>query len=136
MIVRKKAISRRTILRGIGAGLALPLLDSMIPAFSAMPAPVLRSEQAQELARHAVFLQRVAQPQIAFEVTMPTEPVVFECDGRLVSQALTNVLKNAVEAIAARMGSGDTTPGRIVITLEVKGARLLISMPGCCCPSE
>ncbi|HTA71473.1 MAG TPA: DUF1552 domain-containing protein [Bryobacteraceae bacterium] len=35
MIVTKKAIPRRTMLRGIGAALALPLLDSMVPAFSA-----------------------------------------------------------------------------------------------------
>ena len=38
MIVFKKAIPRRTVLRGIGATLALPLLDSMVPAFSAFAA--------------------------------------------------------------------------------------------------
>src|SRR5436190_2019544 len=36
MIISKKAIPRRTVLRGIGASLALPLLDSMVPALSAM----------------------------------------------------------------------------------------------------
>jgi hypothetical protein len=35
MIVTKKALARRTFLRGIGTAMALPLLDSMIPAFSA-----------------------------------------------------------------------------------------------------
>ena len=35
MIVTKKAISRRTILRGMGATVALPLLDAMIPALTA-----------------------------------------------------------------------------------------------------
>src|ERR1700752_5493735 len=35
MIVTKKAISRRTILRGLGATVALPLLDAMIPALTA-----------------------------------------------------------------------------------------------------
>src|ERR1700749_3038817 len=34
MFVTKKAISRRTILRGVGTAIALPLLDSMIPAFA------------------------------------------------------------------------------------------------------
>ncbi|MEQ1897282.1 MAG: DUF1552 domain-containing protein [Vicinamibacterales bacterium] len=33
MIVTRKALSRRTVLRGAGAVLALPLLDSMVPAF-------------------------------------------------------------------------------------------------------
>jgi hypothetical protein len=38
MIVFKKAIPRRAMLRGMGAALALPLLDSMVPAFSALAA--------------------------------------------------------------------------------------------------
>ena len=41
MIITKKHLSRRTILRGMGAALALPLLDGMVPAFAA-PAPVRR----------------------------------------------------------------------------------------------
>ena len=36
MIITKKAISRRTVLRGVGASLALPLLDGMVPALSAL----------------------------------------------------------------------------------------------------
>ena len=38
MIVLKKSISRRAILRGLGSAVALPLLDSMVPAFSARAA--------------------------------------------------------------------------------------------------
>src|SRR5580692_930915 len=40
MVVFKKAISRRTILRGLGGAVALPLLDAMIPAFAAGKSPV------------------------------------------------------------------------------------------------
>ena len=36
MIISKKAIPRRTVLRGVGSVLALPLLDSMMPALSAV----------------------------------------------------------------------------------------------------
>jgi Protein of unknown function (DUF1552) len=36
MIITKKAIPRRTVLRGVGASLALPLLDCMLPAFTAL----------------------------------------------------------------------------------------------------
>ena len=36
MFIAKKAIPRRTVLGGIGATLALPLLDSMVPALSAL----------------------------------------------------------------------------------------------------
>jgi hypothetical protein len=42
MIISKKAIPRRTMLRGLGAALALPLLDSMVPALAAAPKPVRR----------------------------------------------------------------------------------------------
>ena len=38
MIISKKAIARRTVLRGLGAGLALPLLDAMVPALTAQAA--------------------------------------------------------------------------------------------------
>jgi len=41
MIVFKKSISRRSILRGLGSAIALPLLDSMVPAFSARAATVV-----------------------------------------------------------------------------------------------
>ena len=39
----KKSIDRRTLLRGMGAAVALPLLDSMVPALKAAPAPVKRA---------------------------------------------------------------------------------------------
>ena len=42
MIITGKHLSRRTMLRGMGAALALPLLDGMVPAFAAAPPPVRR----------------------------------------------------------------------------------------------
>ena len=46
MIITRKALPRRTVLRGLGASLALPLLDGMVPAFAALrktaAAPVKR----------------------------------------------------------------------------------------------
>jgi two-component system nitrogen regulation sensor histidine kinase NtrY len=48
--------------------------------------------------------------------------VYFEGDGRLVAQALTNVLKNAGEGIAARLAKGEEEPGRITIAVEPNGA--------------
>jgi two-component system nitrogen regulation sensor histidine kinase NtrY len=90
-------------------------------SFARMPAPVMRRENAQELLQQAVFLQRVAHPEIIFSTDAPREPLHFEGDGRLISQALTNVLKNAGEGIAARLAKGDDTPGRISIALEPNG---------------
>jgi two-component system nitrogen regulation sensor histidine kinase NtrY len=87
-------------------------------SFARMPAPVMRRENAQELLQQAVFLQRVAHPQITFTTAAPKEPIFFEGDGRLISQALTNVLKNAGESVAARIAKGDDEPGKITIALE------------------
>jgi len=103
-----------TIIRQVGD---IGRMVDEFSSFARMPAPVMRRENAQELIQQAVFLQRVAHPQIAFEIRAPKDPVLLECDGRLVAQALTNVLKNAGEAIGARIAKGDSAPGRIVISL-------------------
>jgi two-component system nitrogen regulation sensor histidine kinase NtrY len=71
-------------------------------SFARMPQPVMRLEDLGELVKHATFLQRVALPQIVFDLALPETPAILICDGRLVSQALTNVLKNAGEAVKAR----------------------------------
>ena len=51
--------------------------------------------------RQAVFLLRVAHPDIDFEVELPADPMPARFDRRLISQALTNIVKNATEAIGA-----------------------------------
>ena len=107
-------------------------------SFARMPTPVMKRENAAELLQQAVFLQRVAHPEINFAVKGPKEPVFFEGDGRLVSQALTNVLKNAGEGIAARHAKGDEAPGRIHVALEPNGANFAfkISDNGIGLPAE
>jgi len=91
-------------------------------SFARMPAPVMRRENAQELLQQAVFLQRVANPAISFTTEAPKDPLWFEGDGRLISQALTNVLKNAGEGIGARIAKGDDEPGKVNIAIEPNGA--------------
>ena len=114
-----------TIIRQVGD---IGRMVDEFSSFARMPVPVIRSQDAQELVRQAVFLQRVAQPQISFEINAPQEPLMFDCDGRLVSQALTNVLKNATEAIGARITAGAPDPGRISVDLSVKNGRVRIAV--------
>ncbi len=68
-------------------------------SFARMPTPVMQIENLSRLVGEAVFLQRTAYPALAFTLVQPEHPVRINCDGRLVSQALTNLLKNAIEAI-------------------------------------
>ena len=105
-----------TIIRQVGD---IGRMVDEFSSFARMPQPVMRRENLQELVQQAVFLQRVANPQIAFDIKMPSDPVYAECDGRLVSQALTNVLKNAGESIGARIAGGDEAAGRIEISLAL-----------------
>jgi two-component system nitrogen regulation sensor histidine kinase NtrY len=112
-----------TIIRQVGD---IGRMVDEFSSFARMPTPVMRRECAQELLQQAVFLQRVAHPQITFETHIPRELIWFECDGRLVSQALTNVLKNATESIAARNAAGDDTPGRIAVAIEAAESQIVI----------
>ena len=95
-------------------------------SFARMPQPVMRREILQELVQQAVFLQREGNPQIAFTTKMPPDMLHVVCDGRLISQALTNVLKNAGESIAARVEKGDDTPGTIEIRVEPSDDRVFL----------
>ncbi len=114
-----------TIIRQVGD---IGRMVDEFSSFARMPVPVMRPQDAQELVRQAVFLQRVAQPQIQFEIHAPEGPVALDCDGRLVSQALTNVLKNATEAIGARISAGDAKPGRITADVSVAAGRVRIAV--------
>ena len=121
----------QTIIRQVGD---IGRMVDEFSSFARMPQPVMRDEDIGELIRHAVFLQRVALPQITFALLTPDEPTHVECDGRLVSQALTNVLKNAGEAVRAKFGrEGDEEQqlaegGRIEIRLLQDAARVSIEI--------
>ena len=103
-----------TIIRQVGD---IGRMVDEFSSFARMPAPVMRRENAQELLQQAVFLQREGNPNITYETKAPKEAVWFEVDGRLVAQALTNVIKNAGEGIASRIEKGNAAPGRIVVSL-------------------
>ncbi|MHA1570855.1 MAG: ATP-binding protein, partial [Alphaproteobacteria bacterium] len=71
-------------------------------SFARMPYPVMREEDLRGICREAVFLQRNAHQDIKFEIAVPDERVLCHCDRRLISQALTNLLQNAVDAVEGR----------------------------------
>ena len=62
----------------------------------------MQHEDLGQIARHAVLLQRVANPDIEFILDLAEVPVTMDCDSRQLGQCLTNLLKNAVEAIEGR----------------------------------
>jgi two-component system nitrogen regulation sensor histidine kinase NtrY len=111
-----------TIIRQVGD---IGRMVDEVSSFARMPTPVMRRENAGELIQQAVFLQRVANPEITYQPHLSATPVYFECDGRLVSQALMNVMKNAGEAIGARVAQGGEEPGRISISVSEEDGRAI-----------
>ena len=75
--------------------------------FARMPKPVFRDEDVHEIARQALFLHEVAHPGIMFSLDPPQGEFRMVCDRRQLAQALTNVVKNAVEAIEGRKNRGE-----------------------------
>jgi two-component system nitrogen regulation sensor histidine kinase NtrY len=69
--------------------------------FARMPKPVIEGEDVADTVRQAVFLMRVGHPDIDIEAEIKEEPMRARFDRRLISQALTNIIKNATEAIEA-----------------------------------
>lgn len=87
--------------------------------FARMPAPVLADEDLRNLVSRALTLQRTAFQDIAFEAVLPTEAVRQLCDARQIGRAMTNLIKNAVEAIHGRKATEgeELPPGRIRIAV-------------------
>jgi two-component system nitrogen regulation sensor histidine kinase NtrY len=69
--------------------------------FARMPKPVIEGEDVADTVRQAVFLMRVGHPDVDIEADIRQEPMRANFDRRLISQALTNIIKNATEAIGA-----------------------------------
>ncbi|MEM6827517.1 MAG: ATP-binding protein [Pseudomonadota bacterium] len=89
-----------TIVRQVGD---LRKMVDEFSSFARLPKPVFRSEDAVDLVRQAVFLQEVAHSGIEFSVdATKVSTREIRCDRHQLGQAMTNVLKNAVEAIEAR----------------------------------
>ncbi|MGB7319619.1 MAG: PAS domain-containing sensor histidine kinase [Planktotalea sp.] len=67
--------------------------------FARMPEPDRRSDNVIALVRDAALLQEAGQPDVSFEVILPEGEMIAELDATMISQALTNLIKNAGEAI-------------------------------------
>ncbi|MDQ2955259.1 MAG: PAS domain-containing sensor histidine kinase [Pseudomonadota bacterium] len=83
--------------------------------FARMPKPVIAAEDIADAVRQTVFLLRVGNADIDIEVKIAEDPMPARFDRRLISQALTNIVKNATEAIAALPPGSDK--GRIEISV-------------------
>jgi two-component system nitrogen regulation sensor histidine kinase NtrY len=86
-------------------------------SFARMPKPTIGNEDLIETIRQVVFMMRIAHPEIEFTDDVPPGPVVAPFDRRLLSQAFTNIVKNATEAIAA-VPEEERGQGKISVILD------------------
>ena len=116
-----------TIVRQVGD---LRKMVDEFSSFARLPKPVFRPEDAFDLVRQALFLQEVAHPEIGYDLTGDIDqPVLIECDRHQFGQAMTNVLKNAAEAIEARQReAGPDYRGRIAVSLAVDEHALAVTV--------
>jgi two-component system nitrogen regulation sensor histidine kinase NtrY len=109
-------------------------------AFARMPKPVMERHDVREIVREAVFLFQVSRSEIAFELDLPERPVMALSDRRLLAQAVTNLVKNASEAIdsAVEADPARAGKGRILAKVRGKGDRVQITVidNGCGLPKE
>lgn len=113
-----------TIVRQVGD---LRNIVDEFSSFARMPKPVFRTENLTDIVGHAVFLFEVAHTDIVFSFDNDGSSPTLICDRRQLGQALTNILKNAVESIEERKKAGGNA-GKIDIRVEINGPALTLSV--------
>ena len=98
--------------------------------YARLPMPEFADEDLAVLVAEAVALQCMAHPEITFNTAVPDGDVIIHCDGSQASQAMTNLLQNAIDAIAERVVEGDErlAPGRIDVTIDDSEVEHLVVM--------
>jgi two-component system, NtrC family, nitrogen regulation sensor histidine kinase NtrY len=127
-----------TIIRQVGD---LGRMVDEFSSFARMPKALMELQDVSEVVRQNVDLFQLARSDIDFTVLVPAEPVTMFCDRRLLSQALTNLIKNATEAIqTAKEQAGETSSYRGLIEASVStvNAKVVISVVdnGCGLPKK
>ena len=105
----------QTIVRQVGD---IGRMVDEFSSFARMPKPTFAMDDVADIVRQTAFMMRVGYPEIEIEVVNADNSVVTRCDRRLISQALTNVVKNATEAVSAISKEERGGPGKITVALE------------------
>ncbi|MFW2541682.1 ATP-binding protein [Primorskyibacter sp. 2E107] len=88
--------------------------------FARMPEPERKPEDLGDLLRGIVLLQESGQPDVDFHVAIPATPMPVELDATMIGQALTNLIKNAGEAIETLQETGAPDGHKPQIRVELQ----------------
>jgi two-component system nitrogen regulation sensor histidine kinase NtrY len=117
-----------TIVRQVGD---LRNIVDEFSSFARMPKPVFRQENLDDILKQALFMQDVAWSAITFNFTPADQPISLVCDRRQLGQALTNIIKNAAEAIQQK---AETSPdfkvsdGEINLAVRTENQHVIIEL--------
>jgi two-component system nitrogen regulation sensor histidine kinase NtrY len=95
--------------------------------FARMPKPVIAEDDVADAVRQSAFLLRVGNADIDIDVEIAEDPMPARFDRRLISQALTNIIKNATEAIAA-VPPDELGKGKIQVSAAREGDDIVIDV--------
>lgn len=107
--------------------------------FARMPEPKCNQQDLVKLVRDAVVLQEAGQPNVKFTSNLPVTPVIASVDETMISQALTNLIKNAGEATESLLENppGSYTPEiRVDLSCSGEFAQITISDNGIGLPED
>lgn len=97
--------------------------------FARMPEPETKAESLSKLVREATLLQDSGQPDVVFETDLTADDLATDVDATMINQALTNLLKNAGEAIESYVEKGDVVDGfqpTIRVSSAIEGPEAVI----------
>ncbi len=103
-----------TIIRQVGD---IGRMVDEFSSFARMPKATLEAADIAETVKEAMVLQKASTEDVEFVVDLPEDPVVLPFDRRLVTQAVTNLVKNAREALEPRLQEDSDHKGRIRVRL-------------------
>ena len=126
-----------TIIRQVGD---IGRMVDEFSAFARMPRPEMERENIGKICREALVLPRSAHPEIEFVSDIPGDPVMITGDSRQLSQVLTNLIHNAIDAIDGRVADGqaELAAGEIQLSLSLteEDAEIVITDNGKGLPVE
>ncbi|MGI9464470.1 MAG: ATP-binding protein, partial [Aestuariivirgaceae bacterium] len=114
-----------TIIRQVGD---IGRMVDEFSSFARMPSAVLESNDLTAVVKEALVLQKASMPEVNFTTDYPKEPLLADFDRRLVTQAVINLVKNALEAIEARQQAGSDDQPHIKVTVHKGKDRVQIDV--------
>jgi len=114
-----------TIIRQVGD---IGRMVDEFSSFARMPKALLEPNDLIAVVQEALVLQRVSSGDVGFDVRLPEEELIFDFDRRLVTQAITNLVKNARESIEQRLQTSPEPSGEIRVSVASDDSGVVVSV--------